>query len=106
MIYSLKQAETLPLFDEPEQLGPEYRADLDKARLSTQFTTIRDYMVSQARVGRWLTLGEINAALGYPEASISAQLRHLRKPSCGSYQVDKRRRGNGGNYEYYVTPKT
>lgn len=51
----------------------------------------------------WRTLSEIAQVLGYPEASISAQLRHLRKPDFGSYLVDKRRRPNSpGYWEYRV----
>jgi hypothetical protein len=44
---------------------------------------------------------------GYASASISAQLRHLRKPQFGSHCVEKRRRPHkdgkvGGTYEYLV----
>jgi len=42
--------------------------------------------------GAWLTLGEIAEATEFGEASISAQLRHLRKARHGRYRVEKRRR--------------
>ena len=39
------------------------------------------------------TLDAIAAAAGDPHASVSAQLRHLRKPRVGGYTVEKRYRG-------------
>jgi hypothetical protein len=59
------------------------------------------------RDGRWRTLEEIHkTTLGEPVASISAQLRHLRKPRFGSYRVERRHRGDPGSglYEYRVLP--
>jgi hypothetical protein len=44
----------------------------------------------------WMTLGELAAATRFGEASISAQLRHLRKPGCGEFVVEKRRRETEG----------
>jgi len=38
--------------------------------------------------GRWLTLGAIREKTGDAEASISAQLRHLRKEKHGSHVND------------------
>jgi hypothetical protein len=40
----------------------------------------------------WLTLEELARLTQFGEASISAQLRHLRKPWNGGYVVEKRRR--------------
>ena len=40
----------------------------------------------------WLTLRELARLTKFGEASISAQLRHLRKPWHGAYVVEKRRR--------------
>ena len=52
---------------------------------------------------RYMTLAEIESALQYPQASISADLRHLRKEAHGSYDVPKRRRvENKGTWEYKV----
>src|SRR6266478_4041817 len=43
----------------------------------------------------WLTLDELAKLTHYPPASISAQLRHLRKPENGGFVVDKRPRKLG-----------
>lgn len=82
--------------------GPAYEEALDKSRLTEQLERIRDLMVD----GDWRTLGEIAAITGDPEASVSAQLRHLRKPRFGAYTVEKRRRGlvTTGLWEYRVGP--
>jgi len=58
----------------------------------TQLHTIRDLMLSAAQRGAWLTLGEIAGLTEIGEASISAQLRHLRKWRHGGHRVEKRRR--------------
>ena len=39
-----------------------------------------------------MTLGELARKTEFPEASISAQLRHLRKAKHGAWEVLKRRR--------------
>jgi hypothetical protein len=49
-------------------------------------------MISAGECATWLTLGELRALTGYGEASISAQLRHLRKMENGGYAVVKRHR--------------
>jgi hypothetical protein len=79
---------------------------------ATQLDAIRDLMLDAANRGKWLTLDEIAGTTEFGEASVSAQLRHLRKPRHGRYRVDKRRRrsdetGNGrdiGLWEYQVLP--
>lgn len=58
----------------------------------TQLAAIREFMTSASSRGIWLTLGEIAEATEFAEASISAQLRHLRKPHHGGHRVEKRRR--------------
>ena len=45
------------------------------------------------------TLDEIAQLTGDPPASVSAQLRHLRKEKYGAHCVEKRRR-EGGLWEY------
>ncbi len=52
--------------------------------------------------GLWLTLPELHEQTGDPVASISAQVRHLRKPEFGSHVIEKRRRGASekGLFEY------
>lgn len=75
--------------------GPEYVPERDHGRLSAQTQRVFDLM----RDARWRTLDEIAAATGDPHASISAQLRHLRKPRFGSHQV-KREHVSDGLYRY------
>lgn len=89
----------------PSVIAPTVRFDgqcfdpaLDQARLTGQILRIRDLMSD----GTWRTLAEISRATGDPEASVSAQLRHLKKSRFGSHQIDKRRRGleTRGLWEY------
>jgi len=77
--------------------GPAYDEAKDGHRIARQHEAIRDLMLD----GQWRTLDEIENELGYPQASISAQLRHLRKPAFGSYTVSKHRR-TPGTWEYRV----
>ena len=80
--------------------GPDYVEEQDGKRLTSQLHAIRDYMLSH----RWKTLGEIEQTTGYPQSSVSAQLRHLRKARFGGYIVAKRVRDDSiaGLYEYRV----
>jgi hypothetical protein len=84
--------------------GPAYDAEHDHARLTGQIRRVWACMSD----GRWRTLSEIADATGDPHASISAQLRHLRKRKWGEHTVDKRRRGDPGNglWEYRLIPNT
>jgi hypothetical protein len=66
--------------------------EYDARRLRGQREIIRDVMLSAANCETWLTLGELRAITRYGEASISAQLRHLRKSENGGYEVVKRHR--------------
>jgi hypothetical protein len=66
--------------------------EYDARRLRSQREIIRDVMLSAAGCETWLTLGELRALTRYGEASISAQLRHLRKTENGGYDVIKRHR--------------
>ena len=83
--------------------GPAYDPKHDLVRLTGQiqrvFNAIKD--------GGWHTLDEIHKKTNDPHASISAQLRHLRKERFGSHSVDKRPRGNRSNglWEYKLTIK-
>jgi hypothetical protein len=80
--------------------GPVYESAMDKNRLTLQLGRIYKCMID----GRWRTLEEISQITGDGESSISAQLRHLRKPKFGSYEVQKKIRGDrkNGLYEYRV----
>lgn len=84
-----------------------YDPDLDAPRLTKQMQRVFDLMAD----GRWRTLREISQATGDPEASVSAQLRHLRHGRrfgqerwTPRYPVERRRRGNpgAGLWEYRV----
>ena len=66
--------------------------EYDARRLRSQREIIRDVMLSAADCETWLTLAELRALTRYGEASISAQLRHLRKTENGGYDVIKRHR--------------
>ena len=78
--------------------GPAYEEAKDGKRIKKQHEVIRDFMLENTN---WFTLAELHSLLQYPEASISAQLRHLRKEKFGSYKVDKRRR-TVGTWEYHI----
>ena len=94
--------EDLPLWQQARFDGPAYDPALDQGRLTGQLARIYRLM----RDGEWRTLGEIATATGDPEASVSAQLRHLRKARFGHHQVEKRRRGHPkrGLWEYQLIP--
>jgi len=68
--------------------------EYDARRLRSQREVIRDVMLAAADCDTWLTLSELRALTRYGEASISAQLRHLRKLENGGYDVSKQRRGD------------
>src|SRR5712691_11003937 len=84
--------------------GPAYDAAYDGARLRTQTEIVREVMLSASACATWLTLREIELLTHFPQASISAQLRHLRKRAFGGWAVQKRRRGPAatGLWEYRV----
>jgi hypothetical protein len=71
----------------------------DRKRLGKQLESVRTYMLF---IG-WQTLGELEAAFQgkYPQASLSARLRDLRRMG---YTVERRHRKGGGRglFEYRV----
>ncbi len=82
-----------------------------RVQLRKQREVIRDVMLSAGQCATWLTLDELAKLTHYPPASISAQLRHMRKPRFGAYEVVKRCRttnkamrpeGFGAVWEYSV----
>lgn len=83
--------------------GSDYVPALDDTRLTGQILRVYECMSD----GRWRTLGEIERATGDPQASISAQLRHLRREKWGGHSVEKRTRGDRehGLYEYRLGVK-
>jgi biotin operon repressor len=101
--------------------GPAFDLALDGGRVATQMEVIRDVLLSAAECaevaavrmmragmppedGGWMTLRELGELTGYGEASISAQIRHLRKEQFGGFLVAKRRRGMEarGVWEYRI----
>jgi hypothetical protein len=66
------------------------RAESVRVSVRSQREVLRDVMMSAAECGSWLTLRELSTTTQFGEASISAQLRHLRKPRYGSFVVEKK----------------
>jgi transcriptional antiterminator len=58
----------------------------------SQREIVRDVMLLAAFHDVWMSLDELANKTRYPQASISAQLRHLRKRQYGGFVVEKRRR--------------
>lgn len=81
--------------------GDVYVPALDDERLTGQLGRIFELM----RDGEWRTTFEIHDETGDPQASILAQLGHLRKERFGSFLVEKRRRTLSGTWEYRVGGK-
>lgn len=82
---------------EPHFNGADYTPERDWGRLTTQIGRVYASM----KDGRWRTLREIADATGDPEASISAQLRHLRKERFGAHTVN-RKHIKAGLYKYQL----
>lgn len=84
--------------------GPAYDRKSDAKRIARQMDRVRDVMLSAADCGTWLTLKELAYMTHFPEASISAQLRHLRKTRFGGFIINKRPRGERakGLWEYQL----
>jgi hypothetical protein len=59
-------------------------------RAPLQREVVRGVMLSAAECDTWLTLEELARMTAYAQASISAQLRHLRKEEYGGYRLRKR----------------
>ncbi len=77
--------------------GADYRHNRDSARLASQYQSIFNLMQD----GEFRTLSEISRLTGHPESSVSAQLRHMRKPRFGSHTVNRTHCGNG-LYKYQL----
>ncbi|HTV07772.1 MAG TPA: hypothetical protein VMD97_01850 [Candidatus Aquilonibacter sp.] len=75
--------------------GPEYVEPRDRTRLATQIDCIREHALD----GKWRTIQKLTAELrkahprvGFPENSVQAQLRNLRKLG---YRVERRHVAKG-----------
>lgn len=82
---------------QPKFNGNDYDHARDRERLTGQIKRVYDVMKSGAR----LTLQDIADLTGDPHASISAQLRHLRKTRFGGFTINKEHLGNG-LYRYWM----
>lgn len=83
-----RMKETLP---DARFNGADYQPPRDHARLRGQILDIFLLM----KDGRWRTLNEISGATGHPAASVSAQLRHLRKDRFGGHTINREYIDNG-----------
>ena len=82
--------------------GATFSEEHDGSRLRAQLDRVRAFMLCSPA---WFRLQTIASCLGYPEASISARLRDLRKAKFGGYRVERRRvPGGHGLHEYRVLP--
>lgn len=80
--------------------GSDIDSKKDNERLTGQIKAIFDLM----KDGKFRTLREIEDSTNFPQSSISAQLRNLRKERFGSFNIDKRSRGDreNGLFEYRI----
>ena len=76
--------------------GHQYSKEKDRVRLTSQIKGVHDCI----NLGEWQTVEEISSKTGYPQASISAQLRNLRKPKFGGLNVEGRYRAGTRIFEY------
>tara|TARA_R100001530_G_C4308737_1_gene152448 strand:+ start:1129 stop:1455 length:327 start_codon:yes stop_codon:yes gene_type:complete len=71
--------------------GSDYQSERDRPRLTSQHERVFEVMKDSFP----RTLGQIASSTGDPESSISAQLRHMRKPRFGGHTVVKEHLGSG-----------
>ena len=71
------------------------RSGAKRGQRRRQRDVLCDVMLGARECETWLTLDELAKLTHYPPASISAQLRHLRKPQFGGFAVEKRPREFG-----------
>lgn len=84
--------------------GASFDRQIDGERLGSQLAAVKLYLIQNG--GEWYTLARLSFLLGYPEASISARLRDLRKARHGGYEIARRRVGPGrGQWEYSLVSR-
>lgn len=88
--------------------GPAYEPKKDFVRLSRQMEDVLLALKSSELKKHWITVSEISRyctrilAENYPEPSISAQIRNLRKVRFGGWDIVGRYRGGARIYEYKI----
>ena len=75
--------------------GVTYDPAVDAVPLNRQQQAVYTLMSD----GHWRTLADVAARLEYPEASISARLRDLRKAKWGGHTVERRRQVRLSDYQ-------
>lgn len=103
-LYGGQQLSMFPIekkFENATFDGSDIVPEKDNERLTKQIEKVYNLM----KDGQYRTLAEITFQTGAPAASVSAQLRNLRKVRFGSHLVTKRPRGNRktGLFEYKLT---
>jgi hypothetical protein len=81
---------------DPSFGGSTYQPEFDYSRLTGQLLRVYHRM----KDGRWYSLADIAEYAGGSEAACSARLRDLRKPKYGSHEIDRRRIGKSGLFQY------
>src|ERR1700752_2130225 len=72
------------------RMGRKRGTSATRRVVPTQREVLRDVMLAAGKYGAWMTLRELARLTRYGEASISAQLRQLRRAECGGYVLEKR----------------
>jgi hypothetical protein len=82
--------------------GETYEREVDGQPLKQQLAAVREFLLAR---GGWWMLARLADELGFPEASISARLRDLRKGKFGGFTVKRRRCQDFRAYEYMLLPR-
>ena len=78
--------------------GDHYDPIMDRERLTGQMKDVYDCIKNN----KWWTVDELHSATGHPHASISAQLRNMRKDRFGGIEVTGRYRSGTRIFEYKI----
>lgn len=76
--------------------GRHYDPEKDRERLTCQMKGVLECLLP----GKWLTVSELSNKTNYPEPSISAQLRNMRKVKFGGLDIPGRYRKGTRIFEY------
>lgn len=89
----MEESETPLLNWQPPQSfgGQTYNPSKDKRRLKVQYHRVFSLMSD----GVWRSLEDIANLTGFPQASISARLRDMRKTANGRHLVERKRLQQG-----------